>query len=487
MAAFVTVHASTTSLTRRETLGGRAYCVAPVVPIVAGVLNDYLVPREEIAAFVEAWNGIPLPVGHPQNDYGEAISANSPSLSTQHVGQFFHARMDGPRLVGELWLDIARCETLGGAAQACLTRLEAGEPLEVSTAFFAETVAEQGIYNGVRYVGIRRGLRPDHLALLPDAVGACDWRMGCGAPRTHQQGGCRCQEVSMDEPAEQASGRFRTAINTILAFASSKEPAPAPLAAHLTHDDLRMALYAALAERRGMMYGPDMIMDVLDDGVIYRDGERLFQQTYTIDAENRVTFTGEPVEVQRDTRYIPLATTTPPTTLAITPPPIDPQKGQPMPQSKADLIQALIAHPQTVWNEADMPTLESLGEPQLVRLMADATAREGTGTVSGHAPLTAEDITTLLRTELDARDQALEARLTAHVQHATEQQERTQLTAHMVAQGFSAEECAAMPLVTLRKVAQTVAPTSYAGLGFPAFPQGATDENLLPDDDPKWT
>jgi hypothetical protein len=178
MLQHVTTHIIGGQGVRREMFDGRLHLVSPVVPIVEGVLNSYLVPAEEIAAFVESWNGIPLPIGHPRNRYGDSVSANSPAMIEASVGRFFNARMDGNRLVGELWLDIEKCESLGGDAQECLRRLEAGERLEVSTAFWAEDINVQGIFNGSRYVGIRTKLRPDHLALLPNDVGACSWGDG---------------------------------------------------------------------------------------------------------------------------------------------------------------------------------------------------------------------------------------------------------------------------------------------------------------------
>jgi hypothetical protein len=175
---------------RHGRLEGREHLIVPVVAIVAGVLNGHLVPAEEIGAFVEAWNGIPLPIGHPQ-EHGQPVSANTPQRIEQSVGRFWGAQMQGDRLTGELWIDIAKCRQLGGDALEVLRRLEAGQPLEVSTAFWAETEEAAGEWGGQPYHGILRHLRPDHLALLPHEIGACSWADGCGAPRTasREEGG----------------------------------------------------------------------------------------------------------------------------------------------------------------------------------------------------------------------------------------------------------------------------------------------------------
>lgn len=172
---------------REETLDGRTYLVAPVVAIVAGVLNGLLVTQEEIAAVQFGWNGIPLVIRHPTNGAGQYISANSPTvLQWSCVGRLFNTRMDGDKLKGEAWLDVAKMEQMGGEALELLQRVRNGNPVEVSTGYLAATEPRAGRFNGQDYHGITRSIVPDHLALLPDADGACNWQDGCGLPRANQ-------------------------------------------------------------------------------------------------------------------------------------------------------------------------------------------------------------------------------------------------------------------------------------------------------------
>lgn len=170
----------------RRTLDGRAYAVAPVVALVAGVVNGMLAPVDEIAAFVEAWNGRPVSVRHPQR--GNApTSANDPDVvAAQVLGTFYRAAMEGNRLKGELWIDEEKTRRLPEGL-ALLERLDAGRPVEVSTAYFCDLEVVEGVFNGRRYEAIQRNLRPDHVALLPDEIGACSWADGCGAPRVNQR------------------------------------------------------------------------------------------------------------------------------------------------------------------------------------------------------------------------------------------------------------------------------------------------------------
>lgn len=196
--------------TSRQTLNGREYLVAPMVAIVGGVLNGELVPTDEIGKFPEAWNGIPVPLGHP-TQRGAFISANSPEIvESQCVGRFWNARMDGDKLIGELWLDIEKAKGMGGDALKALERLENGEPTEVSTAYFRELEANRGTFNGEGYVGIARNLRPDHVALLLNQPGACSWKDGCGCPRVNADEKDKAMtvlkvnyEISLDEQRSQ--------------------------------------------------------------------------------------------------------------------------------------------------------------------------------------------------------------------------------------------------------------------------------------------
>ena len=491
---------------RYEVLENREYLVAPIVPIVEGVLNEYFVPREEIAAVVEAWNHVPVPIGHPKNDYGDFVSARTPAVLEQSVGFFFNARVDGARLLGEIWLDLEKCQRLGGDAAECVRRIEAGESMECSTAFYPDTTMQQGVFNQTPYIGVHRHLRPDHLALLPNGIGACSVEMGCGV-RIHQAG-CACQGAATMEHGKQS--RFKAAIHSILAFASgsgewSGDEQGADLATHLTHDDLRMSLADALAHKQqGTSPWPGMVISDVEDGfVIYRqgygDGACCYRHAYTVDeGTGAVMLTGEPEEVQRNTQYVPVVGN------AAHPP--GGQSSRPAQEEtmlkKADVVHALIAHDKTIWNEHDRSLLMALGEEQLARLTAEADTRPlvtvaqlvtpetpAAGVVvpaAQESPVTLEAIQALLKTELDARDVALETRMTTLSQQATERAERTQLVAHLCANGFTEDDCQGMTIDALRKTVRSVAPATFAGMGLPAFPHLGQGDEDLPSDSPTW-
>lgn len=174
------------------------YLIAPTITIRAGVLNDALVPAEEISAFVGMWNDLPFVLAHPQEN-GEDTSAKTPdTLAKVEVGRFFNADFSDNRLRGEVWVDVEKCKRLGGDALILFERLEAGEPVEVSTAYYCDEEQSSGEFSGESYSVIQRNLRPDHLAALLHAEGACSWADGCGVPRTNTE-----SRAVKDRPAQE--------------------------------------------------------------------------------------------------------------------------------------------------------------------------------------------------------------------------------------------------------------------------------------------
>lgn len=183
---------------------GRRYLVAPVVTINEGVLNGELVRAEEFSKYPQTWNGRPVTLGHPKQ--GEFyISANDLDILDASIGTLWNVSVNDRKKRGEIWLDEAKCKELGGPAELALNRLVNGEQVEVSTSYFRDLIDEDGEWEGKPYRGIAVNLRPDHLAILLDTVGACSWKDGCGAPRVNES-----QEepvVTNDASAAQAASQ----------------------------------------------------------------------------------------------------------------------------------------------------------------------------------------------------------------------------------------------------------------------------------------
>lgn len=220
----------------RLTHNAQEYLIAPCIMIVEGVLNGGYVPGEEIQAC--QWDGIPVVINHPRDEAGVEISANAPEvLQRCGVGRvyrtryqtFAHNGQNRVRAQAELWLELASMQRLGGEAEQTLSMLETQTPLEVSTAFFSEAQQTPGQFYGSAYREIHRSLQADHLALLPNGIGACNWQAGCGSPRLNAQqcacdGPCDCQErENMESPN---STRLQALWQMLTTFFQSEHGSP---------------------------------------------------------------------------------------------------------------------------------------------------------------------------------------------------------------------------------------------------------------------
>lgn len=166
------------SATRREQFQGREHVVAPVVMLVEGVHRGLYYPADEIGQTSDLWNGMPITVNHPMRD-GKPISASDPKvLEESAVGWVFNTKWDG-KLRSEAWIDVARAEALAPEILRALSD-GSGANLEVSTGLFTDEDKVAGQWNGEDYRATVRSYRPNHLALLPNGQGACNWGDGCG-------------------------------------------------------------------------------------------------------------------------------------------------------------------------------------------------------------------------------------------------------------------------------------------------------------------
>jgi len=187
-----TLTANLSAWVRSARWNGRDYLVAPVSMIVPGVLpgsrGPLYYPLDEIAANYGDWERVPLTVYHPADPLtGRHLSAADPGvLERQGIGFVRRPTAKG-KLAGEAWFDVERTENHDRqlpAAVRILPRLHRGEKIEVSTGLYTSNVPAPDGYldhRGNPYRGlIARRYVPDHLAVLPDQVGACSIKDGCG-------------------------------------------------------------------------------------------------------------------------------------------------------------------------------------------------------------------------------------------------------------------------------------------------------------------
>lgn len=280
------------ALIRNEKLADADYVVVPVVAIVEGVLNGVLVSADEIAIktkngmSVEFWGGIPVPVHHPQQN-GAFLSANTPIVEeTQNIGRFYNEKFEDNSLKGELWINVARAEAVNGG-KAVLEALQKDEIVEVSTAYYCFEEDKAGEFNGKKYTKVAHTIRPNHIAVLPGAVGACSVGDGCGAGRANA----------------------KQTLTTRMAHAVANAVQSVLGANELDHDAIRNRLSTLVRKGLGsnencyvaLVYADRFVYELYPMG----GPGRYFQRGYAIGDNDQITLGADIVEVQLQTVAVP--------------------------------------------------------------------------------------------------------------------------------------------------------------------------------------
>jgi hypothetical protein len=328
-----TITANLAGKTRRSTLNGREYIVAPMTLIVPGVLpgskGPLYYPQDELAKDPHAWNHMPVVVNHPFHN-GRPVSARRPDIIEKFgIGFVFNTEMN-TKLIAEGWFDVEKTRQVD---KRILNSLEASTPLELSTGLFTkdEPAHNGAAYNGTPYVATARDYRPDHLAILPDQQGACGIRDGCGVlvnsidPAALVPGDIT-ERLDIDGepgwrvlPVAPVGGwhQHTPEIYTELTANASQ------VGNELSHSGISRQLEKALWARfkspedldRSLAGGinPEYdsvpwLVEVFDEYVVYSKDGKTWALGYTVDhSNNQVSLEdGEPEEVTRVTEYVPV-------------------------------------------------------------------------------------------------------------------------------------------------------------------------------------
>lgn len=256
---------------RNATLYGRPHLVAPLTMIVEGVLNGsqgpLFYPKEELEKATIAWNGTPIVLYHPTTG-----TAKDPDvLNSSGLGTILNAKMDGAALKAEGWFDQQRLEAV---APSLLTALNSGQKIELSTGLGidAEVPTEENPqFNGKPYSHIARNHKPDHLAILPDQIGACSVNDGCGVFNV-----------------------LNVENKKVLFKVSNLD---------ISHDELHSLLSTKMRSTRTQDQPRIWIEYVYDAYFIFEENGKLFKQAYT-KTTSGVDLTGSPQEVIRETNFV---------------------------------------------------------------------------------------------------------------------------------------------------------------------------------------
>lgn len=339
---------------RTETYNGKDHLVAPVILLVEGVHNDYYYPASEMESTAHLWNGVDVPIMHPQDDTGNYISVNfDPKLNDQcTVGRLWNVTFEEAtdkhpaRLKGEVWIDREKLNKISPES----FELMATDKMEVSTGLIATEDGLSGAWKDESYLSTLSGFIPDHLALLPGEFGACSREDGCGIrANKFTKGADRLAKLDLflNESLKKIE----------LNFLSNKE----------SFEQVREAIQAKLNGMDQPNKQPVPLFHYLestyDDYFIYEvmgsDGNGLFKHNYTINENGEAEFSGDPVPIKRVQSYEEVKT--------------NKRRTKSMSNGKeccAELIDALIANEATQYTEDHRGMLEELPE-DVLKVMAE--------------------------------------------------------------------------------------------------------------------
>jgi hypothetical protein len=324
------------SQVRREILEGREYSVVPMVMLKEAVLNGsqgpIFYPGTEIGKAPTIWNHKPIVVYHPVIN-GVGVSACEPTiLETRKVGLILNTAWDN-RLKAEAWIDVEKADKVDTRVTESITNQKM---MEVSTGMLADVEYTEGVFDGVAYSGIARNIVSDHLALLPDQVGALSIAAGGGLLRN------ALNAISGDPKVKE---RFEAFVNSGMA--------------QIIFND------ASLSERIDMVHmaiseatkGKGWVREVFDGYLIAVIDEKLYKIPYAI-SDKSVTMSNDRTEVVRKVSYDPV--------------PVNNSKGK-FSMSKTTLIANLAA--KAILNSEETELLNQLPESVLEKVNTIVNAK----------------------------------------------------------------------------------------------------------------
>jgi hypothetical protein len=343
----------------------KPHLIVPVVMIVEGVLHGNQGPllhlADEFGRVPDAWNGIPVVIDHPEKD-GNAVSANSPEIiDSRTVGRVYNTALSGNKLKSEVWLDE---DKLNEISPGTLEEINDRKAIEVSVGVFTDNEDADGTWNGKDYVQIAHNHRPDHLAILPNAVGACSCADGCGLGANENNDD---MEANVMAKLLVLKGFGLTRISK---YEDPEDTTEVEDDADEVGYNVLMNAICQTLNNMGSEGKWFYLEDCYDDYLIYsesgmKNDNKMYKQGYEFKS-GKVELTGTPVEVHKKVEYVVNRG------LTRNKFNINLKKEDNMANECAPCkqkIESLIANSQGRWTETDREFLQTLKEDQLDKLV----------------------------------------------------------------------------------------------------------------------
>jgi hypothetical protein len=275
---------------RDEVLEGRKHLVVNAVILKEAVLEGsegaIFYPEEEISAEPASWDGQPIVVYHPEDEDGKPTTAKRKEVfNASKIGVLLETEYD-EKLRTECWFDEQRTKEVDVRIYNAIKKKK---KVEVSTGLDATLVDKEGEFGGAKYKLVATKIKPDHLAILPDKIGALSVAMGGGlfanALNKEAEG---FATVAMRSLQESVKGIGITFVDNEISFS-----------------DTSHQLSDLLSREHGEpgKYWQGWISDVFPDYVVFWNDGKMWRQNYTV-TDDVVALSGKAVEARRVISYV---------------------------------------------------------------------------------------------------------------------------------------------------------------------------------------
>jgi hypothetical protein len=280
--------------------GGR-YTVKNVVGAVDGiVMNGMLYPGEQLAAGAPSLEGKPAPAGHPKDDAGRYISANSgDALLSSYAGAVCkNVRHEGGRTVYDVVVNEAQAKAHPDGAKL-VERLDAAmngtnaAPIHVSTGLYCKAITANGESLGKKYSRVATDIVYDHSAILLNEEGAGTPEQGVGMFLNAAGEAEQVEAVAVNEALDRRGEGLGSWAQGLLRKLLGNED-------ELSLDQIRDGLY------KGLPKG-GWVREVFARYAVWSDADgRMYRQDYSVSSDGSVAFSGTAQEVRETREYEPI-------------------------------------------------------------------------------------------------------------------------------------------------------------------------------------
>ncbi len=277
---------------REEKLEGRDHLVVSGAilgeEVIEGNRGPIFYPDDENSAVTNAWDHMPIVIDHPTTGSARVQSY----LNDNKLGVILNTTHDSKakKITPEFWFDKDRTQAL---APVVYENILNKRPIETSSGLFMSLRLQGGVHNGKKYEGVSTKQRPDHVAVLPNKVGAYSVAMGGGI---------------FANAAPELDTETRTVLARTLAHSLNAVNGGLILN-EMSFDQITSKIAKALSATYGEKgrYWDGWIEGVYPTYVVFYDGKgKCWKVEYT-NSDSGVALTGKAVEVVRTVSYEPVA------------------------------------------------------------------------------------------------------------------------------------------------------------------------------------